>query len=1579
MAWLIVALMVLAGIGCGIFWHIHRNTGDRLLARANLALQAGKPDKAMDLVNSYVTKYPEDWRGFLAKARVYFQQGRFEEARSPLAEAAKLKPDEVSVVRAQAETHSLSVVRSLQQADALRKPGVFQNALAELEKANQVLLTFKTSDGPGALNIKYDIAMNYLRMGRVRHSQAALLEQEAKKDEASHNLDAARTKRDKSKFEEAQASKLLGQAARELMAVVQKAPSLDGPAETLVELCIETGDRASLASARKAISGIAKPPPLAATMLAMDELQSSATWKSDGGKKLKEIAEQLDKLLAATPNNTRIKMARAEVAALSSDTGMAKRLAEEVIKVDPQNPNARLLRARAMLDHAKALRSHGRGITPEQVRKQEEQARAEEQQAEKDLFALKSDFPGWYVAHYWYAQAANVVGRDELAREAMRTVVQLRPDHAEARRLFARLLLQQGFYEQAFADAEPYYRENPGDPEALRVYVEAAWGTDQRDLARTALRRAWKDKSWKEGYMSGPVMLMMVADWFRMIGDLAEAGEVMDELLKQAGEDKPTTTEQILSVARAMVLKERAPEAEKLLNDEIARHPESPDVCFALAELYKDSDRGLQAEELYRKAVMQGGREARYRLALARMLLSMGDLDEAEDVLSAVVSTDVEAELLRLQIMMIRGQPIDAKAQAILQRPDAGKRFRVPLAMIYLAIGKPKQCEETCQAGLKANPNDVDFYPPLARAYLAMGQTDRCIETWKLAIKAQPQSLPAYQQIAALLFGQAVFGEATSRPAELAQPAEGVRMSREEAGEAIKKAHDDMSDDKNISGARQELVDLAVAELYAQVGLPIQAAELLGRAADSAATPQAVRFMAQLLRASALARGGRPDDAIRDLDRMIDKYQGLAKTRAIYAKASLLVVGKRLPEAEAVLATLCKEAGSERNPRALRLAAELQAKIGRFDQALATCDTVQQMFPTDPRSYLLRAGVLTAARETEQVPDLYEKAIELQPGDFHLYSALADVLDAQDKPLAALQALARMEGLGQAGLSVGLLQQGALLARWGLQAEAVGKLTSLAKLQHGPDPRLQLALAKAMGRMGRKDQAKAALAKISEYTNEYVPGQLLLADLTDGADAKLAIIRDLAKKRPGNEGLLASEMSVLVQAGRAAAAVSAFDAYWASGKVRRALPTSTAPLAVTAAVRAGDLAKARQISQALAATSGSPQWRVASALLSMDDDPAKTAQTLGEAPTAAVFPAMLGLCLAKRAGDKEAVSQWCARLNKLEADLGKLQPARSIPASQRFLCGLLAGDIPMAKAALARLESGPVGLAGQELLSSATGAAGAEGEITKLLKAAVAREVGLPELARIWGMEALKARPACQWAAMEVYFTGPQLAELQAALDVLRPEDCDLAKVLRADLLSRQKQPKQAAEIYAALASKGEKPHPEYLQGQAMALEAAGETDEALALYRKVWEMNASAVAANNAACLVLRLSSNDQAKLAEASRWMDAALKAMPMPHLQDTAGWIAHLQARDAEALSLLRRAVRGLPDSPDVHYHLGQVEAAKGDSALAQWHLAAAVDLGNNLKASGEPISEATAEAVELAKQALAAIKKQGGGSR
>jgi tetratricopeptide (TPR) repeat protein len=888
--------------------------------------------------------------------------------------------------------------------------------------------------------------------------------------------------------------------------------------------------------------------------------------------------------------------------------------------------------------------------------------------------------------------------------------------------------------------------------------------------------------------------------------------------------------------------------------------------------------------------------------------------------------------------------------------------------MIYLAIGQPKRCAEICQEGLKANPNDADLRPPLAQAYLAMGKRDDCIREWKQVIASRPQSLPAYQRLVSLLLIEAgLEEEGTTRPAQAF-----VRMSIEDIEKALTKARGDMA---AIPRARQDLVDFAVAGLYARLGQPLRGAEYCERAIRNPTAGQTTQYRARLLRASLLARAGKLDDALGQLDELIAATQGIAKTRAMYGKANLLSAAKRFKEAEAVLATLCEEAQARKDPLSLLQAAGLLARIEEVDKALSTCDAVQQLLPDDPRSYLLRADVLISARRIEEVPDLYEKAIELQPGDFRLYRALSQVLDAQGRPRAALKALDRLQSQDQAGKPIGLFYQGALLAGWGLQAEAAGRYEEVAKLRYGPSPDLQLALASAFARLGRSDQARAALARIPEHAREYIPAQLMLSDMAETAEAKLAPVRELARKRPRSELVLLQEMSILVRAGKPGEAVKAFEDFRARVGAAAMPPERGAALALTAAIRAGDLSKARQISKALAEASPAPRWRTTAAMMLLDDDPAAAERMLPEPSKAGVFPAALSLCVARRSGDEKTVKQCADRLDKLDVELGRLQPPRSIPAAARLLCALLARDELQVKVAVAKLGSGPIGAAAHELVSHSNVSPKAASEIMALLKALIARELGLPEVARIWAVEALKARPTSQWAALEIWLTGPGITQLQEASETLRPQDCELAQVLRAELLSRQKQSKQAAEIYGALARRGSKVEPEYLQRQAVALEEAGSRDQALAIYRELLQSTKDPLAANNAACLVMQLSPKDSTKLAEARQWVDAALKARPLPHIQDTAGWIAHLQGRDADALPLLRRAVKGLPDSPDIHCHLGLVEAAAGDRQLAAWHLDAAVHLGDRLKSTGQAVPETTAEAIRLAREALAKLKQSG----
>jgi tetratricopeptide (TPR) repeat protein len=1575
-----VGLFVVLLVGASITWHIRQNTSEKLLARAQLAIKANNFDKAARLADDYIARHPQDWQGYLLRARICLKQGKFEEARAPLTEACRLKPADPALAIALADTHSNAAMQALSSSgnvDISRRIDALRAAAAGLNKANEVLLAFKPADPNGTLDIRQHVAMNEYRVGMSHQTISNLLAEDAKLSDASHNSEQAAMKRARSLYEQNQARKSFGQAIDSLLDVVGKDPSRDVPAEALVGYCLASRDPNSLGNpdagalalaskaaaaldvARKAILDLKNPPPKASILLAKDDLGSCRSGDTD---KIAQIAKRLDVIIAANPDNIQAKLARAEVAAKVSDVATMERLVGEILKAQPQDPEARLLHARVLL--AKSDRSQDAKTTAEILAP-----------AEKDLYDLKSqlspDNPLYARVYYLYAFVAYRTGKKELATEALRTVAQFRQSQyyvSKAQKLFARQLLNQGFAAQAFTYAEPYYQQHPDDPDALLLFVKTAWGTGQRALAGDTLTKAWKgdpdNKSWR-GYASGPVLLMAVVEGFDSVNMPKEAGAALDDLIERAKTNPPKTSEEALAVARGFLLKQRPAEAEELLNAMREKAPDDPRLCLALAKLYRDTNRQMQAEELCRQAAALTGLEPSYKLELADMLVDIGDLDEALEVLKPLVlKEDTSAMLMQLRIHGLLGRQIDAEVRAFLQRPDVGRQYDAQLARIYLTAGNPEMCAKTCQAGLKDKPNDAALLTILASAYHALRDDARGIETWKTVIKVNPQSLSAYQKIADLLFVRFAGGDSTS------QPAKTIRMSLQQADQALAKARSEMA---GIPGARQDLVDLAIAGLYEKAGILERAAESFAKVAANRDTEQYLKYEAQLRQASALARAGKSKEALDLLDSLIGANKGQARAAAMLTKAGALASANRNADAAEVLAELCQQARQEKAPSTLRQAAILQAKIGQVDQALATCQEVQKLCPGDPRGYVIQADILRGAERLDQVPALYEKAIALQPGNLSLYPLLANTLDALGQPVAALKALEETERLGQAGKSLGLLQQGALLAKWGLQAQAIRRFEKLSALVTEPRDDLQLALAASFRRLGQADQAKAALAKISEHSDEYAQGQLMLADLAEGAEAKLRIVRDLATKRPGSESAITCEMALLLRENRPAEALKALEDFQASGKPRRPMPSDAIALAVAAAVRTGSKDGIAQISRELADTATSPQSRLTAVLLTMDD-PNAGAKPPPEPSQASVYPTMLNLCLAGMAQDANAARQCADQLTKIDASLGKRQPPLSIPAAHMFLCGLLAQDEPMTNSAAAKLSTGLAAPAARELLSAWSGADKPRVETVKLLKAAIARELPLPELSRTWAMEALKARPTCQWAAMELALAGPDPAQLEWAMDTLRPGDCYLARKIRADLLLQKRQYKQAAEIYAALAQDGGKADPACMESQAMALEGDGQLPEALEIYRRVWQSTASAVSANNAACIVIQLAPKDQARLAEAKQWMDAALKAMPQPALADTAGWIAHLQGRDSDALVLLRRAIKGLPDSPEAHYHLGAVEKASGDSTLGQWHLEAAVDLGNDLKAAGTPIPKMTAEAVELAKQALSAVTKQ-----
>jgi Flp pilus assembly protein TadD len=352
---------------------------------------------------------------------------------------------------------------------------------------------------------------------------------------------------------------------------------------------------------------------------------------------------------------------------------------------------------------------------------------------------------------------------------------------------------------------------------------------------------------------------------------------------------------------------------------------------------------------------------------------------------------------------------------------------------------------------------------------------------------------------------------------------------------------------------------------------------------------------------------------------------------------------------------------------------------------------------------------------------------------------------------------------------------------------------------------------------------------------------------------------------------------------------------------------------------------------------------------------------------------MLGLLVASQTG--QPVAPWKKRLDQVQQNLSQMTPPQSLSPGHKTLVALVTGakaDVE-AEAASMKGAGSATRQAADEILASFKQNPKASEEAANLLKASLASEFGMPLLGRAWAMQILKARPTCQWAAAIILQNNPDAATTRQMLQLLQPADCLLACTAQATLAISEKQYNKAVELCkSALAA--DKSNPEFMMNLAMALESAERPAEALLLYRQVWFATQNSVAANNGAYIVACLYPKDTTKLAEAQKWAEAAVKTAPgVPGFRDTLGWVAYLLGRNEEALQTLRQAIRGAPNSPEIHFHLGQAEAKANHTDLARWHLAAAVNLVEKLKADGATPPTSAMEAADLAREALAALER------
>ncbi|WP_377194803.1 tetratricopeptide repeat protein [Ruegeria meonggei] len=162
----------------------------------------------------------------------------------------------------------------------------------------------------------------------------------------------------------------------------------------------------------------------------------------------------------------------------------------------------------------------------------------------------------------------------------------------------------------------------------------------------------------------------------------------------------------------------------------------------------------------------------------------------------------------------------------------------------------------------------------------------------------------------------------------------------------------------------------------------------------------------------------------------------------------------------------------------------------------------------------------------------------------------------------------------------------------------------------------------------------------------------------------------------------------------------------------------------------------------------------------------------------------------------------------------------------------------------------------------------------------------------------------------------------------------------------QREQPEQArAVLKEALATLPE--NPDLLMLLAAEHERAGELDQAIAVYEKLYPLsNRSLVVANNLASLLTTHRSDDESL--QQAQHLARRLRGTRIPTYQDTYGWVAYRLGRYEEALIYLEPAARAFPDQPLVLYHLGKAYAAvdRKEDALRAYQAAQKTGVALNL---------------------------------
>ncbi len=528
-------------------------------------------------------------------------------------------------------------------------------------------------------------------------------------------------------------------------------------------------------------------------------------------------------------------------------------------------------------------------------------------------------------------------------------------------------------------------------------------------------------------------------------GEADKARDYLQELITSNPEDVSIA----LAHANFRLHQNEPGEAEKILKKVLEKHPENLQIFSTLSRLYEVTNQREKLITLYKEAHAQLPKDPERTLALAKKLLQLGELDEAEQYVRQVLEKhpdQLSARLLETEILIARREFAQAKTKLdklLEEIPASFADASYNKAVALLGLGDLPTATQLLEGVLEKRPDHRKTQSLLGKIYLRNREYQKAIDLGKKTLLRDPKNTDALKMIGA----SAILLDQTEKARQVFE----------------KLIH--LEPDK-VDGYH------ALGLLYLKLKEPVKAIENFEKVLEI--NPARTDILQKLVLIHMAKK--EQQEALQLCNTYLEKVKN--NPRAIAAiqslKGQVYLAMNELDKAESLFKEAIQTAPDMQDGYFL-LARLNMVRYGQ-DKAIKNMEEQVKDNPEQPISRLLLANMYDLRGEYDKSEPHYRKIIELRPGFVPALNNLAYGFAEREKNLDealkyAEKARARLGDNVQVLDTIGWIQ-----TKMGKTDKAIVNLQK--SLEQVPDnPSILYHLGIAYLKAGEREKAKAELEK----------------------------------------------------------------------------------------------------------------------------------------------------------------------------------------------------------------------------------------------------------------------------------------------------------------------------------------------------------------------------------------------------------------------------------------------------------------------------------------------------------------------